>query len=169
MASPREKGKISHAEWPAILQRHRAGESLASIARDYHCTAPAIRYIVRRQPADASPEATGDEVPRIVPRVVARPPTPNPPRGAHQAPAPTPEEQRVITPELYRRIHSDIASFLVALDTALDQNTRTDVNALHDAADRLMRATARMRIELEQQQALAPLTEPTRDPAQRSS
>jgi hypothetical protein len=44
----REKGKIPHAEWPAIRARRARGEALASIARDYGCTAPAIRYIVRR-------------------------------------------------------------------------------------------------------------------------
>ena len=48
IVSKREKGKIARTEWPAIIARHQGGETLASIARSYACTAPAIRYIVNR-------------------------------------------------------------------------------------------------------------------------
>jgi hypothetical protein len=58
MSSLREKGKIDSKEWASILSRHEQGESLASIARSYSCTAPAIRYIVKRMLKLASPEAT---------------------------------------------------------------------------------------------------------------
>src|SRR5215831_19200822 len=54
MAAKREKGKIAHAEWPAIVGRYAGGESMASIARSYGCTAPAIRYIVNRGTVRAS-------------------------------------------------------------------------------------------------------------------
>src|SRR6266478_4373823 len=48
MANPRTKGKIPHGEWPQILAKYARGETIAQIGRDYGCTAPAIRYIIRR-------------------------------------------------------------------------------------------------------------------------
>src|SRR6266704_2004534 len=48
MANPRTKGKIAHGEWPQILAKYAEGETIAQIGRDYGCTAPAIRYIIRR-------------------------------------------------------------------------------------------------------------------------
>ena len=51
----RRSRKIARQEWAAIKLRHATGESLASIARTYQCTAPAIRYIVRQ---DAKPDLT---------------------------------------------------------------------------------------------------------------
>src|SRR5690349_2158793 len=52
--------KIPRSEWTRIAARHAAGEALASIARDYRCTPPAIRYIVRRGAESGStPAATG--------------------------------------------------------------------------------------------------------------
>ena len=42
------RGKIPHNEWPKIAERFQHGETLTEIARSYHCTAPAIRYIVNR-------------------------------------------------------------------------------------------------------------------------
>ncbi|CAO3429041.1 hypothetical protein [Azospirillum doebereinerae] len=59
MAKRREKGKIPHTEWLEIRTRYAAGESLASIARNYGCTGPAIRYIVNRPPqADGASDVT---------------------------------------------------------------------------------------------------------------
>src|ERR1700751_280310 len=46
----RLRGKIPHSEWPRIAERFAGGESLTVIARSYGRTAPAIRYIVSRQP-----------------------------------------------------------------------------------------------------------------------
>src|SRR3954471_5385166 len=46
-AIDRPMRKIARSEWARIAARYAAGEALASIARDYHCTPPAIRYIVR--------------------------------------------------------------------------------------------------------------------------
>src|SRR6266481_5602654 len=52
LANVRIRGKIRHEEWPKIAQRFQNGETLTEIARSYHCTAPAIRYIVRRVPTN---------------------------------------------------------------------------------------------------------------------
>lgn len=42
------RGKIPQTDWPNIMARYEAGETLASIARTYDCSPPAISYIVSR-------------------------------------------------------------------------------------------------------------------------
>jgi transposase-like protein len=63
--------------------------------------------------------------------------------------------------ELRARVDSDIAAFLAAFDSALAQDTRDSRVALREATDRLLRAGARTRIELERLEARVPL--PPRD------
>jgi hypothetical protein len=50
------RGKIPQADWPTIMARYEAGETLASIARTYDCSPPAISYIVSRS-RERQPEA----------------------------------------------------------------------------------------------------------------
>ncbi|WP_207485283.1 hypothetical protein [Arenibaculum pallidiluteum] len=59
-----------------------------------------------------------------------------------------------INTELRQRVSSDIASFLASFDSFLDAGTAEDLDSLLDATDRLMRATARTRIELERIRSL---------------
>lgn len=49
--------KIPQGEWNAIAARHARGETIARIAHDYGCTAPAIHYILKRQKERARPVA----------------------------------------------------------------------------------------------------------------
>jgi len=55
MEKSNKRGKIPQADWPLIMARYDAGETLASIARTYDCSPPAISYVVSksraRQPA----------------------------------------------------------------------------------------------------------------------
>ena len=69
--------------------------------------------------------------------------------------------------ELRARVDNDIATFLAAFDAALVQDTQENRSALRDATDRLLRAGARTRIELERLEARVPLTAHDRgsDPA----
>lgn len=54
-----KRGKIPQQDWPSIIKRYEAGETLASIARTYDCSPPAISYILNRSRArGASVEAT---------------------------------------------------------------------------------------------------------------
>src|ERR1700739_3193095 len=46
-----KRGKIPQQDWPAIMARYESGETLASIARTYDCSPPAISYIVSRSRA----------------------------------------------------------------------------------------------------------------------
>jgi hypothetical protein len=58
-----KRGKIPQQDWPSIMARYESGETLASIARTYDCSPPAISYIVNRSrarsaaPAPAAPNA----------------------------------------------------------------------------------------------------------------
>jgi hypothetical protein len=71
-----------------------------------------------------------------------------------------------IDSELRARVDTDIAAFLSAFDAALAQDTQDSRTALREATDRLLRAGARTRIELERLEARVPL--PPRDGGGRS-
>src|SRR5208283_2651127 len=62
-----KRGKIPQNDWPSIIARYEAGETLASIARTYDCSAPAISYIVSRSRArDAAAETAAPPEPELV-------------------------------------------------------------------------------------------------------
>jgi hypothetical protein len=67
-----KRGKIPQQDWPSIIKRYEAGETLASIARTYDCSPPAISYIVSRSRAreataeGAVSEGNGSLEPRLV-------------------------------------------------------------------------------------------------------
>ena len=65
--------------------------------------------------------------------------------------------------QLRARVDSDIAVFLAAFDAALTEDTQEHRSALREATDRLLRAGARTRIELERLEARIPLTAHARD------
>src|SRR5262252_9708417 len=46
-----KRGKIPQQDWPSIIKRYEAGETLASIARTYDCSPPAISYVLSRSRA----------------------------------------------------------------------------------------------------------------------
>jgi hypothetical protein len=52
-----KRGKIPQGDWPLIIKRYEAGETLAAIARTYDCSPPAISYILSRSRAR---DATGE-------------------------------------------------------------------------------------------------------------
>jgi len=56
-----KRGKIPQQDWPLIMARYEAGETLASIARTYDCSPPAISYIVSRNRARSAPSAAGTQ------------------------------------------------------------------------------------------------------------
>ena len=51
MERSNKRGKIPQSDWPLIMARYEAGETLASIARTYDCSPPAISYVVSRSRA----------------------------------------------------------------------------------------------------------------------
>src|SRR6202011_5041670 len=58
-----KRGKIPQQDWPSIIKRYEAGETLASIARTYDCSPPAISYVVSRSRA----RSAGTEMPPRAP------------------------------------------------------------------------------------------------------
>src|SRR5206468_11595139 len=94
--------------------------------------------------------------------------------GAFAPPAPVTEPIRRMTEApgagdggtfidraLRARVDGDIAAFLAAFDAALAHDTPESRAGLREATDRLLRAGARTRIELERLEARVPL--PPRD------
>jgi hypothetical protein len=69
----------------------------------------------------------------------------------------TKEGAAFIDQALRERVDGDIAAFLAAFDAALDHDTSESRTELREATDRLLRAGARTRIELERLEARAPL------------
>jgi hypothetical protein len=62
-----------------------------------------------------------------------------------------------IDKELRARVDGDIAAFLTAFDAALQHDSQQSRTELREATDRLLRAGARTRIELERMEARIPL------------
>ena len=64
MEKSSKRGKIPQQDWPSIIARYEAGETLASIARTYDCSPPAISYIVSRTKArNAAAVSAADPAP----------------------------------------------------------------------------------------------------------
>jgi hypothetical protein len=159
MVNKREKGKIAHSEWPNILARYSKGETIAQIGRDYGCTAPAIRYIIKRNGMlkDESGgarvgAASGQTRASGLAAVEGR----EPGAWTHATNAPLiaaspklPAGNTVLEPELRQRVSGDVASFLVALDHVVLEGSLESAAGLQEATDRLMRSVARTRLELE--------------------
>ena len=68
MEKSSKRGKIPQQDWPSIITRYESGETLASIARTYDCSPPAISYIVSRTRArSAAAEAVAEAAARNAP------------------------------------------------------------------------------------------------------
>jgi hypothetical protein len=150
MANLRQKGKIPRSEWPTILARYGKGETIAQIGRDYGCTAPAIRYIVKRggllkSAADRERAATASGAHKFGGR---RRESSTSVRAKFQTMPRRAAPKDVLGAELRQRVSGDVASFLVALDQAVLDGSLESVAGLQEATDRLMRSAARTRLEL---------------------
>ena len=79
MEKSSKRGKIPQSDWPLIMARYDSGETLASIARTYDCSPPAISYVVSRsrarQPgAETPPPAPSAMVPQLIKAAASEPP-----------------------------------------------------------------------------------------------
>jgi len=154
MANPRTKGKIAHGEWPQILAKYAEGETIAQIGRDYGCTAPAIRYIIRRsgrlKGGGDDGRSSGLKVLQPQPSRPSTSPSGSAARRAssHRARAGGGTSASALGPQLVTRVTGDTVSFLAALDHAVLEGTTESLTVLQDAIDALMRSAARTRIEL---------------------
>src|SRR5262249_58124239 len=91
-----KRGKIPQEDWPSIMARYEAGETLASIARTYDCSPPAISYIVSRSRAHrAAPTEEAQSAPistelQLIKGHPTEAPASNMPRSAAAADGPPP-------------------------------------------------------------------------------
>jgi hypothetical protein len=157
MQHTRQKGKISHDEWQKITAQYESGVSIAEIGRTYGCTPPAIRYIIRKSGVFRADSIPADRLPNAATAPDATAPR-SPAAAAHaraqkagRAPASPPVHRTdadLFGLDLRNRVSGDVAAFLAALDQ-VSSDDQESLAALHDAADRLMRTTARVRIDLD--------------------
>ena len=78
MEKSSKRGKIPQSDWPLIMARYDSGETLASIARTYDCSPPAISYVVSRsrarQPdAETPPPTPSATVPQLIKAAASEP------------------------------------------------------------------------------------------------
>lgn len=142
----RARGKIPREEWSRIVDRFRKGETLAGIARRYQCTAPAIRYIVQR-----SDKLSGSAASDRVVEQDNRRADPGGGRDREQGRMPSLKEvaSNSVGNDIWSRVNTDIATFLAAVDDLFVTNSDGNYEALLEATDRLLWASARTRLELE--------------------
>jgi len=153
LPNARIRGKIPRDEWPKIASRFQKGETLTEIARSYGCTAPAIRYIVKRSSAGSGKLKMDRE--RLEKRTLLPPPMEDRRRTrAEGKEEPHFAARGGLLPnaparEVWSRINSDITMFLAAMDSLSSDDSVSNYEALLAATDRLLWATARTRLELE--------------------
>jgi hypothetical protein len=95
-----KRGKIPQQDWPSIIARYEQGETLASIARTYDCSPPAISYILSRSRARATAtsvsatavENSGSLQGENSPSHTLHPSAPAMPRGTIRGTARVPEQ-----------------------------------------------------------------------------
>src|SRR5437762_10180485 len=78
MEKSSKRGKIPQSDWPLIMARYDSGETLASIARTYDCSPPAISYVVSRSRArqpgtETAPPAPSVTVPQLIKAAAGEP------------------------------------------------------------------------------------------------
>jgi hypothetical protein len=70
MEKSSKRGKIPQSDWPLIMARYEAGETLSSIARTYDCSPPAISYVVSRSRARPAAAASQPAMTNTEPQLV---------------------------------------------------------------------------------------------------
>ncbi|HKS89872.1 MAG TPA: hypothetical protein VJR70_10565 [Stellaceae bacterium] len=115
-----------------------------------HTAAPAADATARHEPP--TPERRNDGE-----RFDVQPPVPRQPENGGGAGSRNAAGGAFIDRDLRTRVETDITAFLAAFDAALSADTQQSRSALREATDRLLRAGARTRIELERLEARVPL------------
>lgn len=174
MKGPTTRGKIPFSDRPRIVARYEGGESIASISRSFGCTAPAIRYLIKRTKGTLSRdnEAGTRGTPNGTPKAsspalsstleILR--AASLPLGRTALGAPVRTIQKAGSDNFDRslrdRISSDIAAFLVAFDAARRELSHLNIETLVEATDRLLQACARTRMELDRLRTLPSKVKP---------
>lgn len=171
MKGPTTRGKIPLSDRPTIVARYESGESIASISRSFDCTAPAIRYLIKRtkgslsRDSDASGRRTPASPALLSTLGIARTGAAAFSRNDLESSVRTIGKSRSgnFDRSLRDRISGDIAAFLVALDASTLDLSRLNIETLVEATDRLLQACARMRMELDRLRTLPSRVRPVSD------
>lgn len=170
------RGKIPVADRPGIVARYESGESIASISRSFGCTAPAIRYLIKRTKGtlsrdnEARRRGTHGSAPKTsspglsaldILRPASFPQAGNNVRASAKAIGKSGSGN--LDHALRDRITGDIAAFLVAFDAATRELSRQNIEILVDATDSLLQACARTRMELDRLRTLPSKVRPLPD------
>lgn len=140
-----KRGKIPQQDWPSIIKRYEDGETLASIARTYDCSPPAISYIISRSRArDAAEGAEPTEIEATEAQLVKGQANDMPTAGEvaqkpeiNEAAVPTPAAQNSYPVESPDPQPSLTGGFTGGAATALDGSTEgVAVERPDDSADR---------------------------------
>lgn len=131
------------------------GESLARIAREYQCTAPAIRYIIQKNRESLQSDGTEAELsesqaaegggPVLLPTEVASPLHLRPGRPSN----PEKAVRGSFDSDCLRMVILEFSEFLVASDAVTAEGTAEAFDRLRERTDSLLRLAARVRIEVE--------------------
>jgi hypothetical protein len=123
MGGRRNLGELPESEWPKVLHRYLAGERASAIARDFGCSGAVVSGIVRRNLLYF---------------------------GELTAGLFTPSDRLLgLDPELNSRLAGAMIRFLETFDAARRKADEAAIDELRQSSDHLVRAIARMRIELE--------------------
>ena len=151
---PKRRGRIPHSAWPEILERYKAGATLAVIARDYDCTPSAISYVLRK----AESETTESRVEMSAPS-----------GSAFAAPQPEMEPVDEIEARLRTASTACVDAYRSWRTPSIDDARRELADAVHE----LRKVVARIEIELaasrREEHALPPIPLPLNRSAQRVS
>src|ERR1700721_2051894 len=98
MEKSSKRGKIPQSDWPMIMARYEAGETLASIARTYDCSPPAISYVVSRSRGQRPAAPPNGSEAQLVKAMASE--SPKLPGVTPAAEAETPASERPKTDEL---------------------------------------------------------------------
>jgi hypothetical protein len=123
MAGRRNLGELPESEWPKVLHRYLAGERASAIARDFGCSGALVSSVVRRNLLYF---------------------------GELTAGLFTPSDRLLgLDPALNSRLAGAMIRFLETFDAARRKADEAAIDDLRQSSDHLVRAIARMRIELE--------------------
>ncbi len=123
MGAARKTDALPASAWPKVLQRHLRGERAGAIARDLGCSTAAITGVLRRFRPTLGELAAG----------IA---------GASNRLAGVDET-------LAARLTGAMIGFLETLNAVRRQPTQAAIAELREASDQLMRANARVRLDIE--------------------
>lgn len=122
MGERRKRQQLLPGDWPKVVHRYLSGHDAETIARDFGCTGVAVKRAIRQYLGHCGELMAGFGIATV--------------------------GFSAVDPRLGSRVSRALIGFIEALDAARRAEDETSLQKLHDSSDQLMRAIARLRIEL---------------------